>query len=149
MVIGDGWCILAALFSALFILRLENYANQYNAAELNGISFSTGNPILIYMLHYSYFLSSLQIYYYFLSIAILVTLFCGAWVMGDFLTKTNQMNLLDNNYDSLLWSFISNINPLLSSFQTLVCQIINISISLIINNKNIVIYVLYILYSFI
>lgn len=35
---GDGWSILAAMASALFILRIEKFSNQFNAAELNAVS---------------------------------------------------------------------------------------------------------------
>eukprot|EP01041_Mallomonas_annulata_P008014 gene8014-16412_t len=38
---GDMWCIVAALFSAVFILRLEKFSIQNNAAELNAASFAT------------------------------------------------------------------------------------------------------------
>lgn len=39
--IGDLWCIAAAFASALFILRLENFANLFKAGELNSVSFLT------------------------------------------------------------------------------------------------------------
>eukprot|EP00597_Dinobryon_sp_UTEXLB2267_P004970 CAMPEP_0170064366 /NCGR_PEP_ID=MMETSP0019_2-20121128/4877_1 /TAXON_ID=98059 /ORGANISM="Dinobryon sp., Strain UTEXLB2267" /LENGTH=273 /DNA_ID=CAMNT_0010271011 /DNA_START=1538 /DNA_END=2359 /DNA_ORIENTATION=+ len=38
---GDLWCILAAVSSALFILRLGEFSNRFDAAELNGVSFLT------------------------------------------------------------------------------------------------------------
>ena len=40
--IGDIWCVAAAAASALFILRLEAFANAFNAGELNSVSFATG-----------------------------------------------------------------------------------------------------------
>jgi drug/metabolite transporter (DMT)-like permease len=40
--LGDLWCVAAAGASALFILRLETFAKQYNAAQLNSVSFLTG-----------------------------------------------------------------------------------------------------------
>eukprot|EP00981_Chlorochromonas_danica_P005780 scaffold1190_cov187-Ochromonas_danica.AAC.12 len=48
--VGDAWCIVAAVASALFILRLESFASKFDAAQLNGISFLTGReePIVDY-----------------------------------------------------------------------------------------------------
>lgn len=39
--IGDAWCAAAAVASALFILRLENFA-QNDAGRINSVSFATG-----------------------------------------------------------------------------------------------------------
>jgi hypothetical protein len=44
--IGDAWCIAAAGASAMFILRIGSFSNQFNAALLNSISFTTGNNII-------------------------------------------------------------------------------------------------------
>jgi drug/metabolite transporter (DMT)-like permease len=41
-VVGDLWCIGAAFASALYILRLEAFADQHSAAELNAVAFATG-----------------------------------------------------------------------------------------------------------
>ena len=38
--IGDGWCVAAAIASAMFILRLEKFSRENDAAELSGVSFS-------------------------------------------------------------------------------------------------------------
>ena len=43
IVAGDWWCIAAALSSALFILRLESFAQQTQAAALSSVSFATGD----------------------------------------------------------------------------------------------------------
>jgi drug/metabolite transporter (DMT)-like permease len=43
--IGDLWCVAAAAASAMFILRLEAFAQKYYAAELNSISFVTGKSM--------------------------------------------------------------------------------------------------------
>lgn len=40
--IGDVWSIAAAVVSALFILRIGKFSNQYDAALLNSISFALG-----------------------------------------------------------------------------------------------------------
>ena len=40
--VGDWWCVAAALSSALFILRLETFAQQTQAAALSSVSFATG-----------------------------------------------------------------------------------------------------------
>jgi len=42
-VVGDWWCVAAALSSALFILRLETFAQQTQAAALSSVSFATGD----------------------------------------------------------------------------------------------------------
>jgi F0F1-type ATP synthase assembly protein I len=42
-VAGDWWCVAAALSSALFILRLETFAQQTQAAALSSVSFATGD----------------------------------------------------------------------------------------------------------
>lgn len=44
--VGDLWCVAAAAASAMFILRLEVFAQKYNAAELNSISFMTGKTYI-------------------------------------------------------------------------------------------------------
>ena len=54
LTIGDAWCVAAAVTSALFILRLEKFSQENNAAELSGVSFAT------------------------------VTALCGVWVGCDF-----------------------------------------------------------------
>lgn len=41
--VGDWWCVAAALSSALFILRLETFAQQTQAAALSSVSFATGD----------------------------------------------------------------------------------------------------------
>jgi len=43
---GDWWCIGAAFSSALFILRLETFAQQSQAAALSSVSFATGIDML-------------------------------------------------------------------------------------------------------
>lgn len=43
--VGDIWCIAAAVASAMFILRLENFSINNDAAEINSVSFATGNHI--------------------------------------------------------------------------------------------------------
>ena len=54
--VGDYWCVAAAAASAMFIMRLEGFAKEFNAAELNSVSFATGknndsikSEILIYV----------------------------------------------------------------------------------------------------
>jgi len=42
-VVGDLWSVVAAVFSAAFILRLESFSRKYSASELNGVSFITGH----------------------------------------------------------------------------------------------------------
>ncbi len=39
--VGDAWCIAAATASALFILRIEKFSREHDAAELSGVSFAT------------------------------------------------------------------------------------------------------------
>lgn len=39
--IGDVWCMAAATASALFILRIEKFSREHDAAELSGVSFAT------------------------------------------------------------------------------------------------------------
>ena len=59
-VIGDAWCIAAAVASAMFILRLETISRQeINAAELNGVC------------------------------AVTVAVLCSLWVGLDFLSGIN------------------------------------------------------------
>ena len=45
--VGDWWCVAAALSSALFILRLETFAQQTQAAALSSVSFATGDNQLL------------------------------------------------------------------------------------------------------
>jgi drug/metabolite transporter (DMT)-like permease len=47
LVVGDLWCIGAAFASALYILRLEAFAHQHSAAELNAVAFATGALALL------------------------------------------------------------------------------------------------------
>ena len=39
--VGDAWSVAAATASAMFILRLEAFAREHDAAQLNGVAFAT------------------------------------------------------------------------------------------------------------
>lgn len=60
---GDLWCICAAIASAMFIIRLDDFSKLYDAAQLNSISFLS------------------------------VALFSGLWVLGDLLNNNNLDNI--------------------------------------------------------
>ena len=41
-------CMLALVSSAMFILRLGDFSNRFDPAEINGTSFFTGSLIVVY-----------------------------------------------------------------------------------------------------
>ena len=46
---GDLWCVLAAVSSAVFILRLGEFSTRFDPAEINGTSFFTGTMYVCMM----------------------------------------------------------------------------------------------------
>ena len=77
--IGDVWCIFAAVASAMFILRLEKHSRENDAAELSGVSFSA------------------------------VTVLCGVWVWGDYMKGSGlgDATMADSFNDNALSGTIS------------------------------------------
>jgi len=88
-VIGDLYCIGAAAASALFILRLETFSKQNNAARLNGVSF------------------------------VVVALLCGVWAVGDYIftrSFTEGGEELGLGLDVFVGDFLSFfVNPMLQN----------------------------------
>ncbi len=62
---GDLWCIAAACASAMFILRLEDFAKESRAAEMNGITFAT------------------------------VAALCAGWILGDVYFSGGDMSIAE------------------------------------------------------
>jgi drug/metabolite transporter (DMT)-like permease len=81
--VGDFWCIAAAVASAMFILRLEAFADIEEADELNGVSFTT------------------------------VATLCSLWVAGDFFTHPNLEATahMPSLLDQIISPFLANPWP--------------------------------------
>jgi drug/metabolite transporter (DMT)-like permease len=94
--VGDAWSVAAATASAMFILRLEAFAREHDAAQLNGVAFAT------------------------------VTALCAVWVGADLVVadQQQQQGFATLQPADLLGTVLANPWPILylGAFSTGLCN---------------------------